>query len=211
MYRLCLKRIFDMFFTLLALPLFIAIFVPVALLIKFEDGGPIFYCGKRVGKDKKNYKMYKFRSMKVDSPDIRNEDGSTFNSNVDHRVTNIGKILRETSLDETPQLLNVLKGDMSLIGPRPGLDSNLGSYREDELDKLKVRPGITGFTQAYYRNGISNREKRIKDAWYANNVSLWLDLKIFFKTISTVAKREKLYNNDSNEAKNVEGRENANV
>jgi len=76
---------------------------------------------------------------------------------------------------------------------------------------LKVRPGITGFTQAYYRNGISNREKRIKDAWYANNVSLWLDLKIFFKTISTVAKREKLYNNDSNEAKNVEGRENANV
>lgn len=202
MYKFCLKRILDIFLSLLALPILIIIFIPIAILIKLEDGGPIFYCGERVGKDKKIYKMYKFRSMKVNAPDIRNKDGSTFNSNDDHRVTKTGKVLRETSLDETPQLLNVLKGDMSLIGPRPGLESNLSTYREEELGKLTVRPGITGYTQAYYRNGLSNREKRVKDAWYANNISLWFDVKIFFKTIITVLKKEGIYT-DTN-SKNTE-------
>jgi lipopolysaccharide/colanic/teichoic acid biosynthesis glycosyltransferase len=134
--------------------------------------------------------------MVVNAPDLRNEDGSTFNSRNDPRVTTIGRFLRETSLDELPQFFNVLKGDMSIIGPRPGLASNRSSYQEDEIDKLKVRPGITGYTQAYYRNSLSNREKRLKGAWYANNVNFWLDVKIFFRTISTVLKREGLYTNE---------------
>lgn len=196
MYEFYVKRILDILFSLLALPIFIILFIPICILIKLEDSGPIFYCGERVGKHKRIYKMFKFRSMKVNAPDIRNEDGSTYNSKNDNRVTKIGKNLRETSLDEIPQIFNVLKGDMTLIGPRPGLESNLGNYQDDELDKLIVKPGITGYTQAYYRNGLTNREKRLKDAWYANNVSFWLDVKIFFKTIQTVFKREGLYTNN---------------
>ncbi len=196
MYRLYFKRFFDIILCLIALPFFAIIFILIALLIKLEDGGPIFYCGKRVGKNKKIYRMYKFRSMKVNALDIRNKDGSTYNSKDDPRVTRIGKLIRETSLDETPQILNVLKGDMSIIGPRPGLESNLHTYKKDEIDKMLVNPGITGYTQAYYRNGLSMREKRLKDAWYANNVSFVLDVKIFFKTIGTVFKREGIYTND---------------
>ena len=123
------------------------------------------------------------------------EDGNTYNAKDDFRVTKIGKFLRETSIDETPQILNVLKGDMSIVGPRASLAIELDTYMDDEMDKMKVRPGITGYTQAYYRNGLSSREKRLKDAWYANSVSFWLDIKIFFKTILTVLKREGLYSN----------------
>ena len=114
-------------------------------------------------------------------PIILNKDGSTFNSKDDPRVTKIGKFLRETSLDETPQILNVLKGEMSIIGPRASLAETLSSYKDDEKAKMLVRPGITGYTQAYYRNNLSNREKRLKDAWYANNVVLGLDVKIFLR------------------------------
>jgi len=185
----------DIILSLILLPIFILIWIPIAILIKVEDGGPVFYCGKRIGKDEKIFKMYKFRSMKVNSPIILNKDGSTFNSKDDPRVTKIGKFLRETSLDETPQILNVLKGEMSIIGPRASLAETLSSYKDDEKAKMLVRPGITGYTQAYYRNNLSNREKRLKDAWYANNVSFWLDVKIFFKTIVTVLKREGIYTN----------------
>ena len=108
--------------------------------------------------------------MKVNAPTLLNADGSTYNAKDDPRVTKIGKFMRETSIDETPQILNVLKGDMSIIGPRASLASVLDTFQDDEIDKMKVRPGITGYTQAYYRNGLSNREKRLKDAWYANNV-----------------------------------------
>ncbi len=209
MYKLFFKRSLDITLCLIALPIFIILFIPISILIKLEDGGPIFYCGERVGKDKIPYKMYKFRSMKVNAPDIRNKDGSTYNSKNDPRVTKIGKFIRETSLDETPQILNVLKGDMSIIGPRPGLLSNLHTYKEDELDKMLVKPGITGYTQAYYRNGLSMREKRLKDAWYANNVSFVLDVRIFFKTISTVFKREGIYTNAGiNETEKVEAENN---
>ncbi|WP_244985946.1 sugar transferase [Anaerosalibacter bizertensis] len=196
MYRLFIKRLIDMILCLIAFPIFILIYIPIAILIKIEDGGPIFYSGERIGKDNKIFRMHKFRSMKVNAPNILNKDGSTFNSKDDPRVTKIGKILRETSLDETPQILNVLKGDMSIIGPRASLSGALGTYKNDEIDKMKVKPGITGYTQAYYRNGLTNREKRLKDAWYANNVSFILDVKIFFKTIETVFKREGIYTND---------------
>lgn len=196
MYRAFLKRFIDIILCILALPLFLIIFIPVALIIKMTDGGPVFYCGERIGKDSKIYKMYKFRSMRVNAPNIMNDDGSTFNSKEDPRVTSIGKFIRETSIDEIPQILNVIKGDMSIIGPRASLACALDSYEDDEKDKMLVRPGITGFTQAYHRNGLSVRDKRLADAWYANNVSMVLDIKIFFKTILTVLKRDGLYTNE---------------
>lgn len=139
--------------------------------------------------------MLKIRSMKVNAPDLRNEDGSTFNSVSDSRVTRVGHFLRETSIDEIPQVFNILIGDMSIIGPRPGDVESKDTYRQDEKDKLLIRPGITGFTQAYYRNNIGVREKRLYDAWYAHNVSLLLDIKIFMKSIKTVLKRENIYTN----------------
>ena len=149
----------------------------------------------RIGKDSKRLRMYKFRSMKVNAENITNPDGSTYNSKDDYRVTKVGRFLRETSLDETAQLLNILRGEMSLIGPRASGWSALESYQADELDKMKVKPGITGYTQAYFRNSISVREKRLYDAWYANNISFKLDARIFFKTIVTVLKHDNVYTN----------------
>ena len=138
--------------------------------------------------------MYKFRSMKVNAPDLRNADGSTYNSKSDPRVTVIGRIMRKTSLDELPQMLNVLKGDMSIIGPRPFIPiDGLQDKSEDYRDRLSVRPGITGYTQAYYRNSISQAEKTRLDAEYARNVSFFGDLKIVLKTIQTVVLRKNIY------------------
>lgn len=196
MYRRSLKPLLDFIISLIVLIMFLPLFILVSIMIKLEDRGPIFYLGDRIGKDCRKFKMIKFRSMKVNAPDIRNEDGSTFNSSNDFRVTKVGKILRETSIDELPQIINVIKGDMSILGPRASTWDALKSFQPDEMDKMKVKPGISGFTQAYYRNGLSIREKRLKDAWYANNVSFYLDVKIFFKTIFTVLKRESLYTND---------------
>ena len=202
MYRRYLKRILDIIICIIGLPFFVILLAIFSVLIKIEDHGPIFYKAERIGRDSKLYKMYKFRSMKVNAPTLLNEDGSTYNSKEDPRMTKIGKFMRETSIDETPQILNVLKGDMSIIGPRASLASALYTYQEDEIDKMRVRPGITGYTQAYYRNGLSNREKRLKDAWYANNISFWLDIRIFFRTIITVLKRQGLYTYcDSNSKK----------
>ena len=180
---------------MLALPVVLLILIPVGIAIKLEDRGPVFYYSKRLGVGFKEFGMMKFRSMKVNAPDLRNADGSTFNSDRDERVTKIGRFLRETSIDELPQIFNVLKGDMSIIGPRAGDVESKDTYEEDEKDKLLIRPGITGYTQAYYRNNLGVREKRLYDAWYAHNVSCWLDIKIFFKTIQTVLKRENIYTN----------------
>lgn len=194
-YQLFLKRIFDIAVCVVILPLILLITIPIAIAIKIEDGGPIFYKSRRLGKGFKEFDMLKFRSMKVNAPDLRNDDGSTYNSQNDSRVTRIGRFIRETSLDELPQCFNVLVGHMSLIGPRAGDVESKDTYAEDEKDKLLVRPGISGYTQAYYRNNLGVREKRLYDAWYAHNVSLWLDIKIIFKTIATVLKRENVYTN----------------
>lgn len=196
MYISFVKRLFDLLFVLLFFPIFLVFFVLIGIIIKIEDQGPIFYKAKRIGKNSKPLYMYKFRSMKVDAPDIRNLDGSTYNSKNDERVTRIGRVIRSFSIDELPQIINVLQGNMSIIGPRASEWDALKTYRVDEMDKMNVLPGITGYTQAYYRNGLSVREKRLKDAWYANNVSLSLDIKIFFKTIVTVLSHKNLYTNE---------------
>lgn len=199
-YQIVIKRIIDIVLCIIALPLVFLIVIPVGMAIRFEDHGPIFYRSKRLGVAFREFEMIKFRSMKVNSSDIRNADGSTFNSDKDKRVTRIGRFIRETSIDEIPQVFNVLKGDMSIIGPRAGDVESKDTYANDEKDKLLIRPGITGYTQAYYRNNLGVREKRLYDAWYAHNVSFFLDIKIFFRTILTVLKRENIYTNSSNDS-----------
>lgn len=190
------KRVMDFLICLVAFPFFCIIWIFVAIAIKIEDGGPVFYMAERIGKDSKRILMYKFRSMKVNAENILNADGSTYNAKDDPRVTKVGKFLRETSIDELPQIINVIKGEMSIIGPRSSEWYTVDTYLPDEIDKMKVRPGITGYTQAYYRNSMSPRDKRVLDAWYANNVSFSLDVKIFFKTIACVLKRENVYTNE---------------
>ena len=174
LYQKVVKRILDVLICLLILPFVLLVTIPVAIIIKLEDGGPVFYRSMRIGLGFKEFGMLKFRSMKVNAPDLRNEDGSTYNSAVDLRVTKIGKRLRETSLDEIPQFFNVLFGQMSLIGPRAGDIESKDTYEKDEKDKLLIRPGISGYAQAYYRNGLKVREKRMIDAWYAHNVSFFV-------------------------------------
>lgn len=195
-YQLVLKRIADIVICLLALPFVLLITIPIATIIKIEDKGPVFYRSRRLGKGFKEFNMLKFRSMKVNAPDLRNDDGSTYNSKTDPRVTKIGRFLRECSLDELPQFFNVFVGHMSIIGPRAGDVESKDTYEDDEKDKMLVRPGISGYTQAYYRNNLGVREKRLYDAWYARNVSMWLDIKIIFKTVATVLKRENVYTNN---------------
>lgn len=195
-YQLVVKRTIDIIACLVALPFVMLILIPVAIAIKIEDRGPLFYSSKRIGKGFKEFGMLKFRSMKVNAPDLRNDDGSTYNSKSDPRVTKIGHFLRETSLDEIPQVFNVLAGQMSIIGPRAGDVESKDTYEEDEKDKLLIRPGITGYTQAYYRNGLGVREKRLYDAWYAHSVSFPLDVKVFFRTIRTVLTHENVYTNE---------------
>jgi len=199
-YKKILKRAIDFILSLFALPFFVIIYVLVGIAIKLDDGGPIFYCGERLGKDLKLFKMYKFRSMKVNAPDLRNTDGSTFNSSHDIRVTRVGQVIRKWSIDEVPQILNIFMGDMALIGPRPSPCGNMHLYSEDYLRKFTVRPGITGYTQAYFRNSVSSEEKQKSDIYYVDNLSFSLDLRIFFKTISTVLKREGIYTNQDTHA-----------
>lgn len=195
-YQIVLKRLIDILLCIIILPFILLITIPIAIAIKIEDRGPIFYRSRRLGKGFKEFDMLKFRSMKVNAPDLRNDDGSTYNSQSDSRVTHVGRFIRETSIDELPQCFNVLVGHMSLIGPRAGDVESKDTYEEDEKDKMLVRPGISGYTQAYYRNNLGVREKRLYDAWYAHNVSLWLDIKIIFKTVATVLKKENVYTNN---------------
>lgn len=193
MYSHFFKRLFDIIGSLILLPLLFIVFIILAPIIYFTDRGPVFYNAPRRGLSGKTFSMYKFRSMKVDAPDLRNTDGSTFSGDNDPRVTKIGRIMRKTSLDELPQFLNVLKGDMSFIGPRPTLAvKKLSELSDLELRRYKVRPGITGYSQAYYRNSISQKEKFEKDIYYAENISMMMDIKILFKTIQSVLMQENI-------------------
>lgn len=196
MYRKYIKRMLDICFAIIGLPFFVIILIVVAPLILIDDGGPIFYVAPRLGKNGKSFMMYKFKNMKNDAPDIRNADGTTYNSEDDPRVTRVGKVLRKTSLDETPQLLNVLIGNMSFIGPRPDLPgAKENVYRPGDEIKLNVLPGITGYSQAYYRNSSTLEQRFDGDVYYAENVSFLLDLKILIKTIQTVLSRKNVYRN----------------
>lgn len=191
-YTLFFKRVIDLVFALIALPFVLLLIVIIGPIIWLDDHGPIFYAGKRIGKGGKPFGMLKFRSMKVNAPDIRLEDGSTYNGDDDPRVTKVGRFLRKTSLDEIPQFLNVLAGQMSIIGIRPDPLDWLEKYNEHERVILTVKPGITGYNQAYFRNSADGELKLKNDVYYAEHISFWLDVKIFFKTIKTVLFRENI-------------------
>lgn len=195
MYKIHVKRWIDFVLAALALPIVLLMIIIMTPFIYFSDPGPIFYNGLRRGQHGKSFKMFKFRSMYVNSPDVRNKDGSTYNGESDPRVTRIGRFMRKTSIDEIPQLLNVLLGDMSFVGPRP----TLATKPFDEVDvkrrkRYDVRPGVTGYAQAYFRNSISQEEKFAYDLYYVDHVSFIFDLKILIKTVLVVLKRENINN-----------------
>ena len=189
MYKHFFKRLIDICIGLVALPFVLLVIIIFAPIIYFTDRGPVFYNANRAGKDYKPFKMFKLRSMYVNSPDLKNPDGSTFNSDNDPRVTPIGRFMRKTSLDEFPQFVNILIGDMSFIGPRPKLysrEKKLAEMDEFRQRSYSVKPGVTGYAQAYFRNSITNEEKFKWDAYYAENISFWMDVKIVFQTIWSV-------------------------
>lgn len=196
MYRVYFKRVLDLLLAFIALPVLFIVLVILGPLIYLQDKGTIFYNAKRLGKDGKIFKMYKFRTMNMNVPDIRNDDGSTFNSEDDPRLTKVGKLIRKTSIDEMPQLLNVIKGEMSIIGPRPDLPEHSSLYEGNEARKLEVRPGITGYNQAYYRNIVPWKERLQHDIYYIDNLSFSLDIKILFKTAVSVLKCEDVFVTD---------------
>lgn len=193
-YRNYIKRAIDIVISLIALPFIVLVGIPISIAIKIEDGGTVFFLGPRYGKDMKKFMMFKFRSMKMNAKDIRNADGTTFNSAQDDRQTKIGKYLRKTSLDELPQFINVLIGDMSFIGPRPSPMGNEATYTDYIKKKFQVRPGITGLNQALKRNSATLEERYKNDVYYAEHVSFGLDVKILAMTVLTVISRRNIYN-----------------
>lgn len=187
-----IKRIFDIIISLfLLLPVGFVILIS-AIFIFIEDRGPIFYTAQRVGKNGNLFKMIKLRSMKVNSPDLRLADGSTYNGEDDPRVTKFGKFARASSIDELPQIFNILKGDMSLIGPRPDTPLGLAEYTEEERIILSMRPGITGYNQALNRNSVLTKEKLANDIYYVKNFSIYLDIKILFLTVINIFLRKNI-------------------
>ena len=193
MYERFGKRVCDLIVGIVALPIVLLIIAVLAPFIHFEDKGPVFYNAPRVGKNGRDFKMYKLRSMKVNAPDLVMEDGSTYNGADDPRMTRVGAFMRKTSLDEMPQFLNVLKGDMSVVGPRPDLRRETELYQGDEHLKLTVKPGITGYAAVYGRNSLPWHDRLALDVDYVRNVSFPLDVKIFFKTFSAVFKQEGVF------------------
>lgn len=195
MYRHFFKRVIDIIGALILLPFVLLVIIILAPFIWFSDKGPIFYNAKRAGKDYKPFKMFKLRSMYVNSPDLKNPDGSTFNSDNDPRVTPIGRFLRKTSLDEVPQFLNILLGDMSFIGPRPKLyvgEEVYNGFSDEYKKSFEVKPGVTGYAQAYYRNSITQDEKFHWDAYYAEHITFGMDMKIILQTVVSVIARKNI-------------------
>ena len=165
----------------------------VGVLIRLDSPGPAFFRQERIGKDGKPFISYKFRSM----VDRASTMGLGLNMSVnDDRITRVGKLLRNTSLDELPQLFNVIKGEMSLVGPRPTLRYQVEAYDAVQRRRLKVKPGITGWAQINGRNAIPWEDRIKLDVWYVDNWSLWLDFIILGRTFKTVLKREGLYGPD---------------
>lgn len=205
MYQHVFKRLLDIVIGVIALVPVCLVILIFGIAIKLEDGGPVFYNAPRVGKDGRDFIMYKLRSMRVNAPDLVMEDGSTYNGADDPRMTKVGALLRKTSLDELPQFLNVLKGDMSVIGPRPDLRRETELYTGEEGLKLTVKPGITGYAAVMGRNSLPWHDRLALDVYYVKHISFALDAKVFFRTFATVFKQEGIYveGDDSAESANV--------
>lgn len=185
MYRF-FKRAMDIIISLLALVLLSPVFLITALAIKIESKGPVIFKQDRLGLGAKVFKIYKFRSMCVGA---EHTGSGVYSGKGDARVTKVGKLIRATSIDELPQLVNILKGDMSLIGPRPPLTYHpwpVEEYTEDQLRMFSVRPGVTGWAQVNGRKDVEWNRRIELNCWYTENISLWLDIKIFFISIFKV-------------------------
>ncbi|HAZ66482.1 MAG TPA: sugar transferase [Opitutae bacterium] len=177
------KRIFDIIFSLGWLIIFSPLLVVVAILVRIKLGSPVLFLHERPGKDGKPFRIVKFRSM----TDARDAEGKLLSDN--ERLTAFGKFLRASTLDEFPEMWNVLIGQMSVVGPRPLMMSYLARYNDVQRRRMEVRPGVTGWAQINGRNAISWEEKFALDVWYVDNQSMWLDVKIIFRTFFKVFAR----------------------
>lgn len=191
MYLKYIKRILDIIISMLAMIILSPLYLVVAVLVRIKLGAPVIFAQQRPGKDEKIFKLYKFRTM----TDARDENGELLPD--EKRMTTFGRFLRSTSLDELPELWNIFIGQMSLVGPRPLLVKYLPLYNEQQKKRHNVRPGLTGLAQVNGRNAISWEERFELDVEYVQNVSFVTDLKILFKTISTVFKREGIQSENS--------------
>lgn len=190
--KICLlvKEVFDRIVSFVALIVLLPIFLIVALLIKIDSKGPVFFMQERVGKDGKIFKVFKFRTMTVNA--FEKTKGKYIDQSNPY-VTRFGKILRRTGIDELPQLINVLRGEMSLVGPRPTLPYQVEKYSNYQRKRLLMKPGITSWALIHGRNKLTWPERIEYDVWYVEHWSFWLDIKILFKTIWVVASGEGLY------------------
>ncbi|WIV12122.1 sugar transferase [Proteiniborus sp. MB09-C3] len=184
LYRRCFKRPMDFILSLIAITVLSPVLLVVAVMVRIKLGSPVIFKQERPGLNEKIFTLYKFRTM----TDERNEFGKLLPDSV--RLTKFGKFLRSTSLDELPELLNILKGDMSIIGPRPLLVQYLSLYNEHQKRRHEVRPGLTGWAQVHGRNAISWEDKFNLDVEYVDNITLSLDMMIIFKTIKKVFIKE---------------------
>ena len=194
------KRLGDIIFSTLGIIFTLPITIITAIAIKLEDGGPILYTSYRVGQFGKQFKMYKFRSMKVNADKLEDtltseeleEYRAEYKIRNDKRVTRVGRFIRKYSIDELPQLFNILKGELSFIGPRPVLDEETRLYGDKRELLLSVRPGLTGYWQAYGRNNVTyeSGERQAMELYYIENFSWWFNVKIFFRTIKAVITAE---------------------
>lgn len=192
------KRIMDIVLSLIALVLLSPIFLIIALAIKLESKGPVFFKHTRIGKNGKIIKIYKFRSMvenaedliKKFTPEQMKEYKENYKLTNDPRITKVGKVLRKTSLDELPQLINIIKGELSIIGPRPVVQEELEKYGQNAQKFLSVTPGLTGYWAANGRSCTSYEQRMEMELFYVDNLSFKMDMKVFFKTIGAVIKRE---------------------
>ena len=186
MYKSFFKRFIDVFCSAMMLLILWPIFLIIAIAIKLDSDGPVIFKQTRLGLDGKEFSIYKFRTMVVDA-----EKGGVYSDDNDPRITRVGNILRKTSLDELSQIINILKGDMSFVGPRPPLTYHpwpIEEYTPEQLRMFEVRPGVTGWAQINGRKGVEWNKRIELNVWYVDNVSLWLDIKILFLTVWKVFK-----------------------
>lgn len=188
-----IKRVFDITLSGVGIVLLGPLLFLITLAVRLSSRGSAFFMQYRLGRGGKAFTVYKFRTMFVNAPDIRNADGSAFNGADDPRVTPLGRFLRRTSLDELPQLFNVFKGEMSLVGPRPDQVDQIRYYSAEEHRKLLVKPGITGLAQINGRNNISWEQRKQLDLEYVRHQSTVLDLRILLQTIPYVLRQRDVF------------------
>ena len=193
-----IKRVIDVILASVALILLSPLFAIIAIAIKIDSKGPVFFAHKRIGKNGKIIKLYKFRSMVINAEDLiksftpeqMREYKENYKLTNDPRITKVGKFLRKTSLDELPQLINIINGDLSIIGPRPVVADELEKYGVNKDKFLSVTPGLTGYWAANGRSNTTYEQRMEMELYYIDNLSLKMDIKVFFKTILSVLKKE---------------------